>query len=105
MKVRCSCRLAHITKNTNAITILILMLVQVWLPAIAGHVPDKMVRSFAAFFEFCYLVRLNFIAEDTLTAISEVLERYHNGRVIFKKLVFARTDSPFIDSTPSSTTT
>jgi hypothetical protein len=30
---------------------------QVYLPAIAGHVPARMVRAISAFLEFCYLVR------------------------------------------------
>lgn len=64
---------------------------QVWLPAIAGHVPQQMVRAFAAFLEFCYLVRRDVIDEDTLTEIADALQRYHRERVIFQE-VGVRTD-------------
>lgn len=50
-----------------------------------------MVRAFSAFLDFCYLVRRDVIDEDTLTAISDALERYHRERVIFEK-VGVRTD-------------
>ncbi|KAI0083393.1 hypothetical protein BDY19DRAFT_978759 [Irpex rosettiformis] len=59
-------------------------LMKVWLPAIAGHVPGQMVRAFAAFLEFCYLVRCDVINEDTLTEIDNALSRYHKERTIFE---------------------
>ena len=35
----------------------LLNLQQVYLPAIEGHVPADVVRTFRAFLEYCYLVR------------------------------------------------
>lgn len=43
-----------------------------------------MVQAFAAFLEFCYLVRRSVIDEDTLIDIERALERFHKARVIFE---------------------
>ncbi|KAG1807397.1 hypothetical protein EV424DRAFT_1647048 [Suillus variegatus] len=59
-------------------------LMKVYLPAIQGHVPTDVVRSFRAFLEFCYLVRRNIITESTLAQIQEALDRFHQYREIFK---------------------
>ena len=56
---------------------------QVYLPAIAGHVPSDMVRCLAAFLDFCYLVRRNAICEDTISKAEEALERFHYYREVF----------------------
>jgi hypothetical protein len=56
---------------------------QVFLPAISGHVPPKMVRAISAFMEFCYLVRRSQISEDTLAAIDAAVGRFHQERQIF----------------------
>lgn len=56
---------------------------QVYLPAIAGHVPGDMVRCLAAFLDFCYIVRRNAICVDTLAKASEALDRFHYYRKIF----------------------
>ena len=57
---------------------------QVYLPAIEGHVPDKMVKAIAAFLDFCYLVRRPSINQDHLHAIQEALDRFHQHRKIFE---------------------
>jgi hypothetical protein len=57
---------------------------KVYLPAIAGHVPAKMVRAIAAFMDFCYLVRRDVLYESDLKAIDDALERFHTERVIFE---------------------
>ena len=57
---------------------------QVYLPAITGHVPDEMVKAISAFLEFCYLVRRSVINEDTLDAIDNALARFHDHREIFR---------------------
>ncbi|PSR77011.1 hypothetical protein PHLCEN_2v8110 [Hermanssonia centrifuga] len=59
-------------------------LMKVYLPAIAGHVPDQMVRALSAFLDFCYLVRRSVINEDTLWAIKAALARFHVERTIFE---------------------
>ncbi|KAG1907604.1 uncharacterized protein F5891DRAFT_1124515 [Suillus fuscotomentosus] len=38
-------------------------LMKVFLPAIAGHVPDKMVQAISAFLDFCYIVRRSSLDE------------------------------------------
>lgn len=58
--------------------------VQVYLPAIEGHVPVDVVRTFRAFLEFCYLVRRNIITESTLVQIQDALNRFHHYRKIFE---------------------
>lgn len=59
---------------------------QVWLPAITGHVPGRMVRAFSAFLNFCYFVRRDTIDEDVLSKINKALERFHQERVIFEEV-------------------
>ncbi|KAH7905578.1 hypothetical protein BJ138DRAFT_1118343 [Hygrophoropsis aurantiaca] len=59
-------------------------LMKVYLPAIEGHVPPDVVRTFRAFLEFCYLVRRNIITETTLKEIEDALKRFHHYREIFK---------------------
>ncbi|KAH7904477.1 hypothetical protein BJ138DRAFT_991301, partial [Hygrophoropsis aurantiaca] len=58
----------------------------VYLPAIEGHVPPEVVRTFRAFLEFCYLVRRNIITEDTLKQIQDALDRFHRYRKIFHRV-------------------
>ncbi|KAF9237764.1 hypothetical protein BU15DRAFT_88600 [Melanogaster broomeanus] len=59
-------------------------LMKVYLPAIEGHVPQDVVRTFRAFLEFCYLVRRNIITETTLNEIQDALQRFHCYREVFK---------------------
>jgi hypothetical protein len=56
---------------------------QVYLPAIAGHVPVQMVRAISSFMEFCYLVRRNVINEDDIMAINTAVAKFHVERSIF----------------------
>jgi hypothetical protein len=53
------------------------------LPAISGHVPQKMVRAVSAFTEFCYLARRSQIDETTLNLIDAAIEKFHHEREIF----------------------
>ncbi|KAK7054546.1 hypothetical protein VNI00_003744 [Paramarasmius palmivorus] len=61
-------------------------LMKVYLPAIAGHVPDGVVRTLAAFIEACYLIRRDIHTEDTIREISRQIEIFHRERVIFQQL-------------------
>lgn len=54
-----------------------------YLTAIAGHVPDDMVRCLGAFLDFCYLIRRNAIDSDTLDQASDALARFHLYREVF----------------------
>ncbi|KAG1765633.1 hypothetical protein EDD22DRAFT_978677 [Suillus occidentalis] len=59
-------------------------LMKVYLPAIEGHVPQDIIRCFRAFLEFCYIMRQDIIAEDTLLQLSDCLGRFHRYRQIFQ---------------------
>ncbi|EPQ59998.1 hypothetical protein GLOTRDRAFT_101899 [Gloeophyllum trabeum ATCC 11539] len=61
-------------------------LMKVYLPAIAGHVPEKMVKAISAFLDFCYLCRRNVHNEKTLQELEDALCRFHEYRVIFQEL-------------------
>jgi hypothetical protein len=60
-------------------------ILQVYLPAIAGHVPKEMVQTLRAFLEFCYIARRN--VQDTLSLeqLEDALSRFHEHRTIFQK--------------------
>ncbi|KAF8811771.1 hypothetical protein BYT27DRAFT_7252478 [Phlegmacium glaucopus] len=60
-------------------------LMKVYLPAIAGHVPPRMVCALAAFLDFCYLVHRDVIDERTLDAIDDALARFHRDRIVFEQ--------------------
>ncbi|EIW78271.1 hypothetical protein CONPUDRAFT_38191, partial [Coniophora puteana RWD-64-598 SS2] len=68
-------------------------LMKVYIPAIEGHVPQDVVRTFRAFLEFCYLVRRDVITEESLTQIKDALERFHRYRTIFQTLGVAASIS------------
>ncbi|KAG6895327.1 hypothetical protein C0992_001921 [Termitomyces sp. T32_za158] len=59
-------------------------LMKVYLPAVQGYVPPQMIRTLAAFMEFCYLVCKTNLDEDDLAILDEVLERFHRERVVFE---------------------
>ncbi|KAG1782102.1 hypothetical protein EV702DRAFT_1177148 [Suillus placidus] len=58
-------------------------LMKIYLPAIEGHVPTDVIRTFRAFLEFCYLVRRNVITEDTISQIEDALCHFHHYCSIF----------------------
>ncbi|KAI6006921.1 hypothetical protein EDD15DRAFT_2153545 [Pisolithus albus] len=59
-------------------------LMKVYLPAIEGHVPDDVIRTFRAFLEVCYIVRCNVITDDTLMELKDALNRFHQYCKVFK---------------------
>ncbi|KAF8872253.1 hypothetical protein CPB85DRAFT_1445099 [Mucidula mucida] len=61
-------------------------LIKVYLPAIAGLIPDKMVRALSTFMEFCYLVRRSVITEDVLKDIDTAVAQFHEERKVFEEL-------------------
>ncbi|KAF9487940.1 hypothetical protein BDN71DRAFT_1485194 [Pleurotus eryngii] len=61
-------------------------LMKVFIPAIAGRVPDEMVTAIQSFTEFCYLVRRSVISQDTITSIQTALDEFHQHRAVFKDL-------------------
>lgn len=56
---------------------------KVYLPAIEGYVPPRMVRAIRAFLEFCYIVRKNVINTTDLDQLQDTLDRFHEYRQIF----------------------
>lgn len=64
-------------------SILIIFFIQVYIAAIAGHVPSEMVKCIAAFLEFCYLARRNALNSDTMIEMGAALARFHVHRDIF----------------------
>ncbi|KAJ6548944.1 hypothetical protein B0H19DRAFT_1300082 [Mycena capillaripes] len=61
-------------------------LMKVYLPAIKGLVPHRVVEALSAFLDFCYLVRRADFDEDTLDAIDASVEKYHGRREVFREL-------------------
>jgi hypothetical protein len=56
---------------------------KVFLPAIAGHVPAKMVQCIASFLDFCYLACRSSHNENDLIAMAKALKSFHEHRTIF----------------------
>lgn len=55
-----------------------------YLPAIAGHLPDQMVKAIANLIEFCYLARRDILDEDTLDKLNSTLSDFHENREAFR---------------------
>ncbi|KAG2092296.1 uncharacterized protein F5147DRAFT_748031 [Suillus discolor] len=58
-------------------------LMKVFLPAIAGHVPEKMLRAIRYFLDFCYVVRRSSLDEADLDSLQTALEGFHDKRTVF----------------------
>jgi len=56
---------------------------QVYLPAIEGHVPSEMVRALRALIDFIYIAWRDIIDSNSLKAMDDALERFHKYRQIF----------------------
>ena len=50
------------------------------MPAIQGHLPHCVVRTFCAFLEFCYIARQNILVECDLVALEAALHHFHQYR-------------------------
>ena len=57
---------------------------QVYIPAIEGHVPDEMVRAMRALLEFAYIARCNVHDTNCLEELDDALRRFHLYREIFR---------------------
>ena len=57
---------------------------QVYLPAIDGHVPAEMVQMMHAFLEFCYLARHDIHDMRSLSALDNALQMFHQHHEIFR---------------------
>jgi hypothetical protein len=56
---------------------------QVYLAAIAGHVPSEVVKCLSAFLDFCQIARRNAITSNALDQLQDALDRFHSYRGFF----------------------
>ena len=56
---------------------------QVYIAAIAGHVPSEMVWCMSVFMELCYIFRRNVITTAVLMTAEDFLKQFHTLRNIF----------------------
>ncbi|KAI0348891.1 hypothetical protein OH77DRAFT_1543269, partial [Trametes cingulata] len=61
-------------------------LLKVFLPAVAGYIPSKMLWALTAFLDFCYLVRSPTITAEELQHLEDALQRFHTERTVFEEL-------------------
>ena len=52
------------------------LLRQVYLPAIEGYVPPRVLHAMKALLEFCYIVCHDVITEETLVQLDDALARF-----------------------------
>jgi hypothetical protein len=57
----------------------------VYLSAIEGYVPNKMVRAIRFFLEFCYLARRDTITEGTVEELEDALKHFQEYRKVFQE--------------------
>jgi hypothetical protein len=57
---------------------------KVYLPALQGHLPVGVIRTFRAFLEFCYIARRSALTEADLNGLQDALTRFHEHRQIFE---------------------
>ncbi|KAH8976953.1 hypothetical protein EDB86DRAFT_3068202 [Lactarius hatsudake] len=60
-------------------------LMKVYLPAIEGHVPNKMLYAIRSFLDFCYIAHHNVIMEITLTELEGALAQFNEYRTVFQE--------------------
>ena len=51
---------------------------QVYIAAIAGHVPTEMVQCLTVFMDLCYIFRQNVITTTALKTAEGLLDQFHN---------------------------
>ena len=61
------------------------LLRQVYLPAIEGYVPPRVLYAMRALLEFCYIVRHDVIMEETLVQLEDALVRFLEYRSVFQE--------------------
>ncbi|KAI6159652.1 hypothetical protein EDD17DRAFT_1778746 [Pisolithus thermaeus] len=59
-------------------------LMKVYLPAIAGYVPNEMLQALSAFMDFCYTVHQSSLGEADLEALDKALQRFETHCSIFE---------------------
>lgn len=63
--------------------------------AIQAFVPAQVVKTIAAFLEFCYIARRNVITDDSLSQLKAALHKFHEARQVFSGTVRANGPSAF----------
>ena len=58
-------------------------LIQVYIAAIAGHVPPEMVKCMSIFMEMCYIFRRNTISSTALNTAQQLVDQFHILREVF----------------------
>ena len=58
-------------------------IIQVYLAAIAGHLPSEVVKCVSAFLGFCYITHRNAITANALDELQDCLDRFHRYREFF----------------------
>ncbi len=59
--------------------------IKVYLPALKGYIPAKMIQSLYYLIEFCYIVRRDVQTTMTLIELEKTLELFHDAREVFVK--------------------
>jgi hypothetical protein len=72
-----------IVQNTDHCSYSCFFAQQVYLAAIAGHVPSEMVKCLAVLLDFIYIVRRNAITADDLANLQKILDQFHTHREAF----------------------
>jgi hypothetical protein len=57
---------------------------QVYLPALQGHLPGDVLRTFSSFLDFYYIARRDVITEDDLDELDDAISQFHSFRDVFK---------------------
>jgi hypothetical protein len=59
------------------------LILQIYLSAISGIVPSDIVKSLAAFLDFCYIARRNSLDTQAIADLEAALQRFHRHRHVF----------------------
>ena len=58
---------------------------KVFATVLEGFVPINIIKTFAAFLNFCYIARLDTITTTSLKALDDALGKFHHHRKIFQE--------------------
>lgn len=62
----------------------VMLVIQVYLPALVGLVPDDMIRTISTFMECCYIIRRSVLSEESLSHLETSLSQFHQLRKVFE---------------------
>ncbi|KAI0310520.1 hypothetical protein OF83DRAFT_1178460, partial [Amylostereum chailletii] len=61
-------------------------LMKIFIPAIVGYVPDRVVECVRTFLDFCYIARRSSHTRDSLQVLEATLDRFHELRDVFREV-------------------